>query len=440
MIKLIAIAISVYSDSGLNTLHNCERDINEIIGHLTENYIIDDVELLTGVTQTTRKYLFNRLQELFINSHEDDSILLVYAGHGEFNHISKVAYWLPSDAQSDDVSTWLGIYDVLSFMKAAKARHISLVSDSCFSGAIVSTRGGGYSALSEKRSRLALTSGGIEKVSDGVKGSLSPFTKTLVDVLLENKEEKVTFWSLAERVIIKFSIDKLQTPAFGFLNDTGHEGGSFVFCRREQPEILYPYKMEEYSLDLNLGLGLKTMSECTLPLFTTAKYFDVRFVNSAIQSVAFNVFSDLRKLVIEDKEFLTGSKLQIGVEMSYNISLLNSDCLSMSIVATQHFGGPHPNIFIHSLNIQFAPERYLRLNDVVEMGNFQNELLHLYRKYGLGEYVDDVAHHLQYITANELDFTFDDDNVYFYLGNLMPYVIRSVGYFSVPRTELKMKL
>ena len=78
--------------------------------------------------------------------------------------------------------------ELLDFIRASDAFHVSIISDSCFSGAIFQhkVRGGGINAFDAKKSRYALTSGGMENVSDGKKGHLSPFAETLVRLLEEN--------------------------------------------------------------------------------------------------------------------------------------------------------------------------------------------------------------------------------------------------------------
>jgi len=217
--KVIGIAINEYEDAELNRLNNCLNDLNEIVSVLESKYHFDEIELLVGKEQTTRKYLFNKLQNYFLDCLEDENVLLIYAGHGEYNNHLQTAYWLPSNSDSKDASTWFNLNELVVLLKATKAFHVSIVSDSCFSGAIFEapTRGGGVQALHNKKSRLALTSGGIEKVSDGVKDQLSPFAKELCIQLRDNQENELPFSVLASRLILSFADDKKQTPMFGSL-------------------------------------------------------------------------------------------------------------------------------------------------------------------------------------------------------------------------------
>ena len=196
MNKIIAIAIDEYSDPSIDNLQNCFKDINLIIGTLSNSYQFESIELFTRPEQTTLSFLYNGLYNEFINSLESDSILLLFAGHGEFNLTLGTSYWLCSDSKKSNATTWFNLDDLLKFFNASPAKHIALVSDSCFSGAIFElNRGGGSTALDEKVSRQALTSGGLEKVSDGVQNS--PFNTALIDVLNENTSELFSFNQLA---------------------------------------------------------------------------------------------------------------------------------------------------------------------------------------------------------------------------------------------------
>lgn len=228
--KILAIAINEYEDAELNQIQNCKSDLDKVIQILTDKYTFEDVEFIYEKAKTTRKALFNSLNEYFVNCLPQDNVLLVFAGHGHYNEQLNTAYWQPSDADTKDSSTWLSITEILTFIKASKAFHIGLISDSCFSGAIFEPmRGGGIDAFKKRKSRLGLTSGGIEKVSDGQNGQNSPFAKSLINVLQKNELEELPFSVLATDVILEFNEKNAQTPRFGPLTEVGHEGGSFIF-------------------------------------------------------------------------------------------------------------------------------------------------------------------------------------------------------------------
>lgn len=237
--KILGIAINEYDDDELNKIENCENDVKKIISTLTDKYEFEDVEFIYQKNDTTRKALFNKLSSYFINTLDDENVLLIYAGHGEYNPLIQTAYWQPSDSDPKDPSTWINVSEILAFIKVAKAFHISVISDSCFSGAIFepAKRGGGSEAFSSKKSRQGLTSGGIEKVSDGMKGELSPFAETLIKLLEENTSDEMPFSFLANNLLMNFHPQRKQTPMFGSLNNSGHDGGSFVFKLKSEKKV-----------------------------------------------------------------------------------------------------------------------------------------------------------------------------------------------------------
>ncbi|SDF59364.1 UvrB/UvrC motif-containing protein [Cellulophaga baltica] len=238
--KILAIAINDYDDTELNKIQNCKLDLTAIIDVLSSKYTFEDIEFIHEKKSTTRKALFNKLNTYFINSIENENILLLYAGHGEYNPELETAYWQPSDSDPLDSSTWLSVADILTFIKASKAFHISVVFDSCFSGAIFEEpkRGGGITAFESRKSRLGLTSGGLEKVSDGKTEELSPFAPILTKLLKENNLEELPFNILANNLILEFNNNRNQTPMSGTLINVGHEGGSFIFKLRKETEII----------------------------------------------------------------------------------------------------------------------------------------------------------------------------------------------------------
>jgi len=234
--KILAIAITEYDDPHLNKIQNCFDDVSKILKLLNSNYRFDDTLFIHRKEETTLSTLYSKLSEYFQNALEDENILVIYAGHGTFNPKLKTAYWQLSDSKPNDASSWLNIREVLTFIKASTAHHISIIADSCFSGALLQeNRGGGITAYDNKKSRQALTAGGLEKVSDGVIGEGSPFSQTVIHILKENELRDLPFNEFSILVSQKFTVSKTQTPMFGTLHDVGDEGGTFVFELKQKP-------------------------------------------------------------------------------------------------------------------------------------------------------------------------------------------------------------
>jgi hypothetical protein len=119
-----------------------------------------------------------------------------------------------------------------------------VISDSCFSGTL--TRGGVaglnvgedrsayYHKLVKSRSRTALTSGGEEPVADGGANGHSVFAGALLSSLQANNEaviEGEQIYQLLRRPVALNSTAQ-QKPTYSDVRATGHEGGDFIFFRK----------------------------------------------------------------------------------------------------------------------------------------------------------------------------------------------------------------
>ena len=173
----------------------------------------------------------------------DSSLLIYYAGHGYSDKLVDKTYWWPIDAQPEDPSEWISADDITTSVKAIPARHILIVSDSCFSGTLsrgvivpaaiplAADRERTLLKLWERPSRELLASGGNEPVADGGAGGHSVFAGALLSALgaMEPSEFSVeeVFRAVRESVGGRSS----QLPELDPLRNSGHEGGSFVFTR-----------------------------------------------------------------------------------------------------------------------------------------------------------------------------------------------------------------
>ena len=124
-------------------------------------------------------------------------------------------------------------------MKAVDAKHVMVVADSCYSGTL--TRSGGvdkklrttdyWKRMAEKRTRVALTSRGLEPVADKGGGRNSPFAKAFLDALYKN-ELVMDATQLFSRMRRPVMVASDQTPEYADVRKAGHDGGDFLFVRK----------------------------------------------------------------------------------------------------------------------------------------------------------------------------------------------------------------
>ena len=122
-------------------------------------------------------------------------------------------------------------------LRALRAKHVLVVADSCFSGTLVRDvairplTAPDISRLAQKRARTAITSGGLEPVSDVGGGGNSVFAKAFLEALrgVDGVADMTTLFGTIRRQVLLHS---QQTPQYSDVRQAGHDGGDFLFMRR----------------------------------------------------------------------------------------------------------------------------------------------------------------------------------------------------------------
>lgn len=445
MNKIIAIAIDEYSNEPVKNLSNCLNDINSIIGILTSQYEYDsknsEITLFAEPQQTTLSFLYKSLNQEFFNALGSDSILIIHAGHGEYNPHLKTGYWCCSDSKFDDPTTWFDINILLSFFANSKAKHIALISDSCFSGSIFNrNRGGGENALIGKKSIQALTSGGLEKVSDGSANDNSPFNKAIQLTLKSNELEFLSFNQFCESTIKNFSPNRIQTPEYGSLNIQGDEGGTYAFKKKIEiynDDLSY----ENSQLALEIDNRINITSNINVPFFLDNKKIDSKYINTFIQKLGYEIINDIRLFASEDIDYLVerSSAYPFEVDSRYSIDRLDQDYLSISFSQNECFGTMHENHYMYSINFRLKPFVLLvNLYDVFNI-NYTDGLKYLINKFAEEECKDIILSYVEENNTYDLDFSFNDQTLFLYFINHLPHVCKACGVVEIPLIEVAFK-
>ena len=112
-----------------------------------------------------------------------------------------------------------------------------IVADSCYSGTLtrsikVPDRNPSYiQRIAEKRARVVLSSGGLEPVADSGGGEHSVFAAQFLKALRSN-EAVLDGTQLFEKVRQTVVLNADQTPEYSDIRKAGHEGGDFLFVRK----------------------------------------------------------------------------------------------------------------------------------------------------------------------------------------------------------------
>ena len=124
---------------------------------------------------------------------------------------------------------------IVDYLKEIHPKHLLLIADACFSGAIFTSRAVNLNRketkpeLYELPSRKAMTSGSRTEVPDP-----SIFTKNLIEILNISQETVFTSEELFNRIKIAVEGNALAVPIYGKIENADDKGGEFVFIKRNQ--------------------------------------------------------------------------------------------------------------------------------------------------------------------------------------------------------------
>ncbi len=233
---LLGIGINMYEN--FPTLFNAVKDIDDVAALLSEQYYFEqsNIQLLKN-QDATRENIIEGLSEYSNILTPDDRLLIYFSGHGFMDKNKGLGYWIPTDARKDKVFSYVSNAEVREQLKTFKAKHILLISDSCFSASLLvrdASRdiSSAFEDWERNPSRWVFISGkGV--VSDGEKGKNSPFAAGVLKHLSQNSNEAINIARLADEVTKEITFNYEQQAEVSPLFDAGHQGGQFVFMKRQ---------------------------------------------------------------------------------------------------------------------------------------------------------------------------------------------------------------
>jgi hypothetical protein len=243
--KYHALVIGNGAYRNLPNLETARADADAVAEVLQSRYGFD-VKL---IRDATRYDILSALNEMRATLTDEDNLLIYYAGHGELDKVNMRGQWLPVDAERTSTANWISNVAITDILNAMNTRHVMVVSDSCYSGALTRSslasldsalsdekREAWFEALASKRSRTALTSGGLAPVLDAGGGGHSVFARAFLDVLRQNSnllEGQRLYSELSARVTYAASnLQFEQMPQYAPIKYSGHEAGDFFLVPR----------------------------------------------------------------------------------------------------------------------------------------------------------------------------------------------------------------
>ncbi|NKB59679.1 MAG: hypothetical protein GKS00_25450 [Alphaproteobacteria bacterium] len=229
-----ALVIGIDDYKSLPKLKTAVADAETVAKTLEELYGYQ----VTRLTNPSRADIIDAFDEFRDLLTEEDNLLIYYAGHGWLDQQTGTGYWMPVNARSDRRSRWISNATLTNALQTLLAKHVMVVADSCYSGTLtrsikVPQRNRAYlERMAEKRARVVLASGGLEPVADSGGGKHSVFAAQFLKALRSN-EGVLDGTKLFETVRQNVVLNADQTPEYSDIRRAGHEGGDFLFVRKE---------------------------------------------------------------------------------------------------------------------------------------------------------------------------------------------------------------
>ena len=230
-----ALVIGINNYEFLPKLKTAINDVQAVAAVLKQNYGFE-VELLIDAKRSDMLISLGKLRSKLT---KQDNLVIYYAGHGWLDQAGDEGYWLPINAEIDSTINWVSNSSITTTLKAMDAKHVLVIADSCYSGklargihAVQRTPSYLY-RLSQRKARSVISSGGLEPVTDsGGKGLHSVFASAFLDILKENTgimDGSQLFSQLRRPVMLNSD----QTPEYSDIRKAGHDGGEFLFLRKQ---------------------------------------------------------------------------------------------------------------------------------------------------------------------------------------------------------------
>lgn len=231
----LVIGIDNHTDRRVPGLDNARADATAVADVLTRRLGYETTLLTDG----TRATILGQLNRLALEARAADSVVIYYAGHGSLIEKTGLGYWQPADADADRPETWIANADIGRVIGLISSNQVALISDSCYSGKLVTGERirpadqlVSAARLLDRKAAVVMSSGGSEPVADSGKNGHSTFAWSLMRAI-----EKVGPWRPGANVFeqVRFAVARElpQRPQYGAALAGGHQAGAdYVFESR----------------------------------------------------------------------------------------------------------------------------------------------------------------------------------------------------------------
>ena len=342
---LLAIGIDQYAHCP--KLHNAAKDARDMVAVLKKRFQFEEEQIIELYDEkATKRSIYDSLDNLASKITDTDNFLLYFSGHGEFHKRFKLGYWVPVEAEKEAFDQYIPNSEIRNILSAIKSHHTFLMIDSCFSGALFAKGSSRNIPLRKERdpSRWGLTAGRNEIVTDGEKGTNSPFAKSLL-YQLEQTDHPIGVAELCDKVLEVVSANANQTPRGEPLKVDGHQGGQFVFHLKKDEVADWKETIEKGTLAAYQSFLRKyPEGKYTNEAHAKTKTLKAETLWQKIQSTTDDQLADLKKRLVLVNQYVDQYEDQVHYDEALNVGELLE----------------YKKDFLKSKNSDFALKRFLK--------------------------------------------------------------------------------
>lgn len=221
----------------LPRLYNSRADAEAVRDLLWEKYQFSPKHTVCHFdSDATQGAMINQLKSLVASVSHQDTLVVYFAGHGQYDKDLDMGYWVPFDGDPENPGSYLELTTLIRILGRIKSLHTFVIADSCYAGQVFAQdRDIVQDRLEGLPSRWMLTAGRNEPVSDGHPGMHSPFAQAVLAALQANQSPRFGVADLCSQVLRAVGNNARQLPQGAPLYGIGDMGGQLMFRLKGAP-------------------------------------------------------------------------------------------------------------------------------------------------------------------------------------------------------------
>lgn len=249
---------------------------------------------------------------------------------------------------------------------------------------------------------------------------------------------------LLDKCKVPEHLSKFQWVEIGELDYREKVLESLNFQREKYIQSLPPdqVSLNNYTtFSIDLKSKIKNLEyNCSLPLFHKNNYFDANYINPFIHQKALEIIDIYRKNTEDEISYYQNPENFGYLDINGVVHYISKDYLSISITYDSYEGQAHPHTAIQTLNFRLNSETKIEFNEIVNYENLQEFLISCVEKFGDEVQKEDLVRYCEYITEENINFTFNEEFVEVIFMNQLPRVIMALGFLSIPLKKIDHNL